>query len=259
LSNIGQYKENEKEAIKIFRPILQALKIREENNHRPVFLAEFDDLAFLNLDQCSIQFAVGKIDAASLFVVKYTKQGLLKAFIILNKKLFADQSKKMRIIRKIAGVHEFIHFIAMIYLATVTRTSELRSALLQRLQRTINKLWDPALDKLYQALSGQINESEFTPPELTDSHFRLGNEGKTPDYDVLFLYFMFSRELFEIYFDETKQKEFRELYSNGQTDQAIQLLLGTLEKAANDKDVPYNTARNQLFQWVHVYMRPIAA
>jgi len=67
---------------------------------------------------------------------------------------------------------------------------------------------------------------------------------------------LFSRELFEVYFNEARQAQFRVLYTTGQKEEAIRLLLSTLEIAANDKDVPINTAKNQLFEWAYVYMRP---
>jgi len=256
------YREDAIEAVRLFRPILQKLKVRNEIGHDPIFLAAFDDMAFLNLDEFSIQFATGSIDSAGLFIIRHTKQGLLRAYIILNKSLYTNmtqadnQSKKLKEICKIAGVHEFVHFIAIIYVVTVTKRAELRSTLLQRLQKTIAKMWGPNLLELYYALSGEPMVGGYEPPELTDSHFRLGYEGKTPDYEVLFLHFMFSRELFETYFDTNKQRQFKEFYKTGQADNAFKLLLNTLETAVADKDVPYNTAKNQLFEWAHVYLRP---
>jgi len=82
LPDNNQYRINPKEAVRLFRPVLQELKIREETDHLPVFLASFDELAFLSLDECSIQFAVADINADGIFFAKYTRQGLLRAYII---------------------------------------------------------------------------------------------------------------------------------------------------------------------------------
>lgn len=257
MSDGSTYRDDPKIAVSIFRPVLRSLKIRSRTDHLPIFLAKYDQLAFLNLDQCSIQVALGDIDAQGIFLMKYTKQGLLRAYIILNKNLYNSNSKGMREIRKIAGVHEFVHFIAVIFVATITKTASLRSILLHRLNRSVDKLWGPNLLELYYGLSGKNSKSGNTQSERTDAHFRIGNEGSTQDYDVLFLHLMFSRELFETYFDETIQSQFRTLYSvEADRDNAIQLLLDTLTAAANDKDVPFTTARDQLLEWVHVYMRP---
>ena len=192
-----------------------------------------------------------------IFIMRHTSQGLLRAYIILNRQLFISQSSEMKKIRKIAGVHEFIHFLAIVYVATVNKRSSLPSLYLERRRHTVEKLWGPNLLELYNALSGK-SKAGYEPPELTDFHFRLGYEGKTVDYEVLFLHFMFSRELFETYFDDEKQAQFRSMCSAGQNENAFQLLLNTLNIAAAEKDVPINTARNQLFQWAHVYMRPAA-
>jgi hypothetical protein len=156
-------------------------------------------------------------------------------------------------LRKIAGVHEFVHFIAVVYVATVTGTPSLRAKLLERLKHTIKKLPGPDLLELYTALTSKA-KSEHDPAELTDTHFRLDHEGKTPDYKSLFLHFMFSKELFETYFDTSKQTQFKNLIM-GNKEKAIQLLYEVLEEAATDKDVPINMALNQLLDWVHVYTR----
>jgi len=211
----------------------------------------FDELADLNVDECSIQFAVGQIDAPGIFLIKYTKQGLLRAYIILNQNLYNSQSKGMKEIRKIAGVHEFLHFIAIIYVASIVGSPSLRSVLLGRLQKNVDRLLGPDLLVLYYALSGKIN-SKYSLPELTDKHFRLGCEGNTPDYEMLFYHFLFSRELFESYFDENLQSRFKNLIGMGEQDGATKLLMETLQKASDDKDVPFTTARNQLAEWVHV-------
>jgi hypothetical protein len=233
---------------------LKALKVRERDGHQPIYLAMFDELADLNLDECSIQFAVGEIDAPGIFLIKYTEQGLLRAYIILNQNLYNNQNKSMKEIRKIAGVHEFLHFIAIIYVASIVGSSSLRSVLLERLQKNVDRLLGPNLIALYYALSGKIN-SKYSPPELTDKHFRLECEGNTPDYEMLFYHFLFSRELFESYFDTKLQLQFKSLIDIGEQDKATKLLINTLQKAADDKDVPFTTARNQLAEWVHVYTR----
>ena len=72
---------------------------------------------------------------------------------------------------------------------------------------------------------------------------------------MLFYHFLFSRELFETYFDATIQEQFKTLLTAGNTEEATSLLFRILRLATDEKDVPFNTARNQLAQWVHVYTR----
>jgi len=247
-----KYRIDPRETVRLFRPVLKELKIRQKTDHLPVFLASHDQLAFLNLDECSIQFGVGDINADGLFFAKYTKGRLLRIFIILNKRLYDGEDKSMKELLKIAGVHEFVHSLALIFVAAISKREDMPSTLIQRLNKKIMDMWDQNLLDLYNALSGK---PEYKQKDYTDSHFRLGYEGQTCDYEVLFLYFLFSRDLFEEYFDEAKQNEFNVLYTTGRKDDATRLMLDTLTTAADDKDVPYNTAKNQLFEWANVYFK----
>jgi hypothetical protein len=234
--------------------VLQGLKIRSRADHPVIFFAEFDELNHLNLDECSVQVLIADINTSGMFAIKYSNQGLLRAYIILSHKLYDNPKKAMKELRKIAGVHEFVHFIAVVYVATVTGTASLRSQLLERLQRTVKKLPGADLLTLYNALTSKVRTDDV-PGELTDTHFRLGYEGSTPDYELLFLHFMFSRELFETYFDTAKQTQFKDFNATNDDKKALQILTDALYEAANDKDVPIKLALNQLLEWVHVYTR----
>jgi len=247
------YRSDVKEAVRIFRPVLQNLKIRSAVSHPVVFFAAFDQLAHLSLDICSVQVVVAEMDIQGMFIIKLTKQGSLRAFIILNKMLYNNPKRQMKELLKTAGVHEFVHFLAFIYTVTVTDTIELRKKLLQKLQHIVNKLPGTELLSLY---NGLMNKIPIEEQPFSDTHYRLGYEGQAPDYHVLFLHLMFSRELFETYFTETKQLQFKELMQNKKDDDAIQLIFKSLNEAAEDKDVPVTLALSQLMEWAHVYMRP---
>jgi hypothetical protein len=229
------YRSKIKEAVRIFRPVLQGLKVRSEADHPVVFFAGFDVLKHLNLDECSVQVLIADIDTSGMFAIKYTSERLLRAYIILSSKLYGN--KAMKELRKIVGVHEFVHFIAVVYVATVTGTTSLREVLLERLQHTVKKLPGADLLTLYNALTSKVNVDNV-PGELTDTHFRLGYEGPTPDYELLFLHFMFSRELFEVYFDAVKQTQFQNFTAAGDEKNALRLLTEALYSAAKAKDVP---------------------
>jgi hypothetical protein len=252
------YRADIKEAVRIFRPVLQGLKVRSETEHPVIYFAGFDELRHLDMDRCSVQVQVADIDTLGLFFFKYTKTGLLRAFIILSRKLYDNPQKAMRELRKIAGVHEFVHFIAFVYAATVTETEYLRSKLFERLQHTVDRLPGNALLTLYNALASEI-ETNDAVGELTDAHFRLGCEGPTPDYELLFLRFMFSRELFKACFDTEKQIQFKDFYAISEYEKAEQLLNEALREVTEAKDIPVKLAQKQLREWVHVYLRGSAA
>jgi hypothetical protein len=234
--------------------VLQGLKIRSETDHPVIFFAGIDELHHLNFDECSVRVIIADISIEGMFTIKYTSDGLMRAYIILSCNLYNNPEKAVKELRKIAGVHEFVHFIAVVYVATVTGTASLRSKLLERLRHTVKKLPEANLLTLYNVLTSKVKPNDI-PCELTDAHFRLGYEGPTPDYELLFLHFMFSRELFEVYFDVSKQTQFKDFIVAGERDEAIQLLLAELDKATQEKDVPFRLALNQLLEWLHVYIR----
>jgi hypothetical protein len=72
------YRSDIKEAVRIFRPVLQGLKIRSKDDHPIVFFAEFDELNHLNLDECSVQVLVEDISTLGMFVINSCYAGLTK-------------------------------------------------------------------------------------------------------------------------------------------------------------------------------------
>lgn len=234
--------------------MLKSLKVRSSTEHPIVFFAGFDQLINLSLDECSIQVVVAEMTTQGIFFFKRTKQGSLRAFVVLNKMLYNNPKKEMKELLKTAAVHEFIHFLAIVYVATVTPPGELRERLLSKLHHVVNKLPGQELLELYNGIKDKFSTAAING--YPDSHFRLGYEGSTPDYSLLFLHLMFSRELFETYFDKEKQTEFKNMLKQDKN-QAIQLLIKSLNTAAKDKDIHVTLALalNQLMEWVHVYMR----
>jgi hypothetical protein len=244
-------------AVKTFRPVLMALNIRELQ-HRPVFLAEFDHLHLLDLDSCSIEVLIADLgECIGMFASAYTDTGLLRCYIILNRSLFEDKTTKVQQQLKITGIHEFCHFVAIIYAATTVSIKLLKENILSRLNAKIDKLPHENLIQIYNMLANDTDTTDSYPDELTDRHFRLDIEGETPDYNVLFYHFMFSKDLFETDFDETKQIEFKRLMhckSGESQKKAVEILLASLKKITNEKHVPYKMALRQLMQWVHSYI-----
>jgi hypothetical protein len=248
-----RYRTEVRSAIKAFRPVLMALKMRAPEQYRPVYIAEFDHLHLLDLDSCSLEILVADLDDCSgIFVSSYTKTRLLRNYIILNSSLFNREKQEIRVQLKITGVHEFCHFIAIVYAATAVEIEELKKCILKRLNAKIDKLPKETLIKVYSILSDKRNKIDCFPDELTDKHFRLDIEGNTPDYNILFYHFMFSKELFEIYFTKEHKHRFKDLLKTN-VEQAATLLIERLTMVSQKKDVPYELAFNQLLKWVHKY------
>jgi hypothetical protein len=233
-----------------------ALKIREPAQYRPVFIAEFVHLHLLELDFCSIEVLIADLDECTgMFISAYTNTGLLRNYIILNKSLFDFSRQEIKEQLKITSVHEFCHFIAIVYAATAVTIDILRKNILHRLNARIDRLPKDTLIKIYNLLSNKVPQEDQFLEELTDRHFRLDIEGETPDYNLLFYYFMFSKDLFETEFTVDKQMEFKRLIEtkNKQDEEmAVNLLVNAISKVSKEKCVPYKLAFNQVLKW-HTY------
>ncbi|MDR3170537.1 MAG: hypothetical protein LBU17_02785 [Treponema sp.] len=229
---------------------------------RTVFLAGFDHLHLLDLDFCSIEILIADLnECTGMLISSYTKSGLLRNYIILNKSLLNSSGPVAENQLKIVGVHEFCHFIAILYAATVVSIEALKESILHRLNGRIDKLPKETLINLYNLLANKASDEYPLLDELTDRHFRLDVEGDTPDYNILFYHFMFSKDLFETDFTPVKQAEFKRLVETKDTQNlktAVQLLVKSIETVSKAKCVPYKLAFNQVSKWVHSYVSTTA-
>lgn len=248
------YRNDVSMAVNFFRPVLSKLNIRNKDKQEDVFLAEFDHLDFLNLERCIVVVLVAKLDkAGGLFFCRKTKN-ITACYIILNSNLYSETSLEKL---KIAGVHEFCHFMAIIYSLTATTIEKQRDFLVKRLSKKIDEFDIVALNTFYQALTQDDVKTDYIA-EFSDSHFRLYCEGDTVNYDILFNNFLFSKELFEEYFKREKQETFKMLLEKADDcsiKKGMSLYIQAIEYAAKAKSVPINFAKKQAFAWAKNYLK----
>jgi hypothetical protein len=254
VSETSSYKADLETTVRAFRPVLKALNLREPEKYRPVYLSEFDHLDVFNLKFCSIRiiFASMEEDCAAALATQHA-DGLLKNYIIFNNNNSVENKEKI----KIMGVHEFCHFMAIIFAILARSFDVARVDIIKRLNKKVDKLKKHELDMLYSMLSKKGPPDYRELESLTDSHFRLGFEGDAPDYIELFRYFMFSKEIFDVAFNEEKQVQFKKLMRTGKEEnieKAVDLLVAALTMSANEKSVPLKMAFHQLKRWVHLYV-----
>ncbi|KAA6352700.1 MAG: hypothetical protein EZS28_051773, partial [Streblomastix strix] len=191
-------------------------------------------------------------DCAAILATQYI-DGLLRNYIVLNN-LTLGEAQKEEI--KITGVHEFCHFMAILFAIMARSFDEARKRIMERLNNKVDQLKKNELDMLFSMLSKKEPPDYRTLELLTDSHFRLGFEGDVPDYIELFRHFMFSREIFELTFDEKKQIKFKKLFrtkDSKKIEEAVTLLSNSIETAAKEKSVPLIMAYHQVRRWVASY------
>ncbi|MDR1468808.1 MAG: hypothetical protein LBT00_05895 [Spirochaetaceae bacterium] len=255
------YRSSVERAVEVFRPVLRALHIREQEKHTTIRLAQFSQLELLDLDGWSI--SVRAIDLSEencygMFSVQIEpgNDKRVKCFIFIKKSLFDSLSDKEAGERiKIIGVHEFCHFLALLYAMTALSIDRARDILLARLKKKTDSLNKKDLEEFERVFVEKNFNEYYDLLGFNDAHYRLDCEGDSPNYQELFLYFLFSRELLETDFTKEKQKKFRDLVKSGRMKEAASLLSVSITKMVSEKWVKHEIAVHQVQKWLSVYVR----
>lgn len=245
------YRNNIEKAISFFRPVLASLSLRKIENQRSVYIAEFDRLEFLELDNMKITVVPAKLETGTgLFFYRNTNE-LVDCYIIINSNLYEKSLEEV----KFTGVHEFVHLMALVYLLTSTGVEHQREILAKRMEDKIDSLNKDSLNRFIKALSQEKKAENFSV-EFGDKHFRLNDENMDLDYSDLFNHFMLSKELFEVYFTLEHQQTFSKMLENKKASGKAVEFYGTfIEKAEKDKNIPHEMAFNQAISWVNDYLK----
>ena len=170
----------------------------------------------------------------------------MQSYIILDDVLFVE-AKVPKIIKKAVVVHEFCHFLALVYACISTSEGLFQERLKERLSKIIDVLTNEQTLNLYRLLRKvRLLSADFSSFEQTkDDHFRLNYEDLELSYKDLFRNFLLSRQLFDEFFHEEAKEEFFNLLRNGQTQNALDLYLNIAKKIAEEKCLPEEFAENQ--------------
>jgi hypothetical protein len=247
---LPNYTNDLEAAVTYFRPVLQRLSIRQGTAiGTPVFLSSFPHL--WNLDNSGkwviTLLKTNLVGSRAKFISQYHKTtGIMECYIILDETCFVA-AKVPNEIRKAVSVHEFCHFLALLY-ASISTTEEILGARLkERLSKIIDELTNEQVIKLYQLLNKIPRFSDdFSTFELTrDDHFRLNCEDLDLSYSDLFKNFLLSRQMFEEFFSKKEKGRFFNLLKEGKTQEALDVYLGIAKKIAKEKWLPEQFAENQ--------------
>jgi acyl carrier protein phosphodiesterase len=229
-------------AVAFFRPILKELDIK---NHasigKPVLLGS---VLFPNLKEVkSIRkwtitiLKTDLIDSRAKFISQYDRaSGIMQNYIILDKVLYVE-AKVPNITRKAVAVHEFCHFLALLYACITVSEGIFQEILKNRLSKIVDVLTNEQTLKLYRLLNKVRQFSdEFASFEQTrDDHFRLYCEDLELSYTDLFRNFLLSRQLFDEYFINHDKEVFYNLLRGGQTQDALDLYFNIASTIAEEK------------------------
>jgi hypothetical protein len=183
----------------------------------------------------------------------------MECYIILDEICFTE-AKVPNEIRKAVGVHEFCHFLALIYACISTTEKVLMERLKIRLSKIVDNLTNDHVIKLYQALNKiKPSSDEFSNFELIrDDHFRLGYEDLDLSYSDLFKNFLLSHQMFDEFFDKENREIFFNLLKGDKLQNALELYFEVARKIAGEKWLPENFAKNQAIDiLIKFYLRDI--
>jgi hypothetical protein len=241
---------NLEHAVDCFRPVLQRLRIRDGTSIGvPVFLASFPQLWTLNnIGKWVITILrTNLVDSRAKFLSQYhVNTGIMECYIILDEVFFVD-AKIPNEIRKAVSIHEFCHFLALIYAGISTTEEVLQNRLRERLSKVVDALTDEQVLKLYQLLNKvRPLADDFSAFEQTkDEHFRLDCEDLDLSYTDLFKNFLLSRRMFDEYFSNEDKENFFNLLSSGKTEEALNCYIDIAKIIAKEKWLPERFAINQ--------------
>jgi len=249
---LPEYNTNLEQAVACFRPILQSLKIRQGVTDHPVFLSSFPHLWNLNKSsKWVITVLKTKMpeDCRAKFVTQHHKEaGIMECYIIISDIFFVD-AKVPNEIRKAVIVHEFCHFLALIYASASSSEKNLHERLKERLAKVVDELTNDQALKLYKLLNEvrPLNETDdFATFEQTrDDHFRLNCENLDLSYTDLFKNLLLSRQMIREFFEDDDVRIFNDYLQKGNAQEAINMYFDIVRKIAKEKWLPDNFAINQ--------------
>ena len=212
--------KDERWAIATFRPLLKLLNVQNipsADKATIIYLADYREWIINGLGACIVVIEQQKLPKGTqgLHIVSHkidvdSQIGIERNFfrlqIILNSDICGKESFENRVDQKIAAVHEFTHTVAT--LSAISRIDS--KPLIERLKRIMQEKAHVTRHEDIKLIAAELESSLLTKLEQAepkenlcfhDEHFRLGFEDFPPSYSAIFEEFLFSKEMFEEYFE----------------------------------------------------------
>lgn len=186
------------EVVGKYRPLLQALKFRELSKNRSY--TPVQKFRNIHLSRCVIVTMGDSLpdDTDGYFMfLNDRKRNLFILTIKINDKFFADNMLKTQSDRKLVGVHEFIHCVAI--MLCLSKMADNPNPLLASLEEKVRDKVEMYSQDTFSELLNSVLKDSFkfsSSPTPTDSHFRIGDEDFKGDYADLYANFLFPYSLF---------------------------------------------------------------
>jgi len=244
---INKIKNDLEYVIDIFSPVLYKL----QDNNSPIYLSSFADfIDFKDIGNLVISLLKANLDSRkAMNIIRYNeKHDILHFYIILDELIYKNSKE----IKKIIIVHEFIHFLSVFYACIDAKDINSRRKILERLNKTsLDETNNEKTFELYKVLNeSKLIDEFYSYEQVNDSHFRIGKDSISLDYSELFRNFLFSRKMFEKYFNSEKRKQFFILLKESKTDKANKLFNNILDDIVKNEILPKNFVFKQVSDMV---------
>jgi hypothetical protein len=233
-------------AIKCLLPILH--EIENTNETKIIYIADY--LSLYRLSDWVICITPTVLKGNMVSTVLQKRKKMLIVHILVDKNLFLDDretKEKKHVFLTKSVCHIFAYMCSYLSAPEKIFFSKLI------------KIFDYKINNIGNHNSIDDKTKNMPPSELLrilkarDEHFRMGFEKVNFDYILLFKKLLYSNELFEKYFDNEKQKLFKELFDSYRTDDSLELLFSFCEEYSLKKSIPVDYIKKDAIEIIHKY------
>lgn len=234
-------------AFELFRPVLKDLHLQSLAPKTCVLTSKKKyDFATLNMNRCVIvamRYKFANPNDKGVFVWAFNKaHGFYVLYIILNDNLYADgMGQDDCVKRKLVTTHEFTHCTAAMLSLSKIKSEQLIRSLQESMSKNVDVIQsvdvDGVMNEFSKEMSAGISKVELSLRKFDDEHFRTNYEDFEGSYYDLNTSFLFSKQLFEEYFNEISRQAFNEHIKREEFAEAVSIISRATEQVIKEKSL----------------------
>jgi len=255
-------------AVDCFFPVLDYLQIKEDISDDPTSacLSYFEDLKEIDtinkweiiILKADLKADFKNNDGTAKFILKYSdpelKDSILKCFIVIDK-IFYTQNENCKVAhetKRIIAVHEFVHFLSVVFLRLHNPRTIFLKILTERLSEKINIYLKDTLE-LYKFFNEIRPIDDFNSDQTSDKHFRLEKYDPPLNYSELCRNLMLPYKLFDKHFPKEEKEEFSRLWKEQKYGDANEFYKSIARRVAQEELITEKFAIYQAFELLKNY------
>lgn len=245
-------------AYSIFRPLLRDLHLQSLQDRTYLRTSNKKyNLIKHHMERCvivALRYKFSNENDKGVFVWTYDKKRKFYVlYIVINDNLYnANMNHEDCVKRKLVTTHEFTHCTAAMLSLSKICSEHLIDSLQKSMRKNVDVIQSVDVDSVMSEFKKEIsedNKSEKTDlsfRKFDDEHFRTGYEGFEGSYYDLNSNFLFSKQLFEEYFEKQEQLSFKEYIKQDFLQEAVILLKNASEAVIKEKHLDRKLVLNKI-------------